>query len=163
MDAPPLPPGMDADYFNRLPQSVREETLAKWQAEARRMESYKRRLRNRALKAALIGGTFLGLYSLLLPGGANIAVIFIVGGIAAGLSIVQFRLCVLMGTIVFGGTHIFLTCVCAGLKTGNQSFFGGWMTGTTYLFVFSTWIFSCAAGVLMSRSAEACRITEDCF
>jgi len=163
MDSQQLPPGMDADYFARLPQSVREETLAKWHAEVGRVSAFKARLAKRAIRAALFGAIFMGLYGLLLPGGWSTVAILATGGLVAGASIIHFRLGVLSGPIVFGGMHVALTCICAGLQTGHQSFFGGWMTGMTYLFIFSTWIFSCVAGVLMARSAEAARIMEDSF
>lgn len=154
---------LEREAFERLPEDVKQATLAR----QREVEEYRaaavQRFKNREIVGGVAGGAiaaFMGYVVEVLVGNSSwvFMALLLAAGAGAGYCIVRFKLHTTTGMCVYGVPAIAVMLI--GLATGMLVVPG---RGFHYLFVFSSWLFYIGAGFAIAQWAATERSRTDTF
>ncbi|HYG76674.1 MAG TPA: hypothetical protein VEK08_16845 [Planctomycetota bacterium] len=151
-----------ADAFHVLPQDVKDDLIEKWREEERRCQAYQARLRERSIKAMLLGLFGAAIISACVPGGSwNYVALMAVSSAILGHLIVLWRSDHLLGFMLYGANAVLISSLCMHFSGGcwSDSIQGGFSAGM----MFSSWIFHVIIGGMIARLTEDKRQMEDAF
>jgi hypothetical protein len=150
---------MDAEAFARLPESVRNEILAKRAVQEQKAAAYAERVKQRRVYGAIVGAVGAVAASLMVPSTLLFNALLGVSGAVWGWIVVDKMMSHLAGICIFGVNAIVLSLV------GKQLL--GWMGGMGDGFVgammMCSWLFQMGVGFLVAKVGEDARGKEDAF
>lgn len=149
------------DYYDRLPQELKDEMAERERMEREQAVEYYARLRKQRRKAAIFGAVVAVILGLLTAGFSPVyLIVFAAAQAGAAYWIVSKQLNHLLGMLIFGGSAVAVSLIFIASRV---LFLGAFMAAMSAIFMFVSWLICIGLGIwlsLRSKDIESAQVTH---